>query len=116
MCLDDLALMPGILAKHGWGNFQIDEEGALALRQKTLPPDLSEQVAKAVRDLTSIFMKAFHAYEAMWPLCGVGLHSESHLRHDRILTMSILLYHTGIGRIPSSKYLDNLHVTEYTRM
>ena len=65
MCLEQLAMMTGIVAKHGWGNFQIDQKGAFALQQKTVPPDLSEQIGKAVSDLTKTHLKAAHSYEVM---------------------------------------------------
>ena len=65
MCLELLALMTGIVAKHGWGNFQIDQKGAFALQQKTMPPDLREQIGKAVSDLAKTFSKAGHSYEVM---------------------------------------------------
>ena len=64
-CLDDLALMPGILAKHGWSNFKIDEKGALDLRQKILPTDLSDQIEKAFSDVSKVYVRAGLADQAM---------------------------------------------------
>ena len=71
MCLEQVARMTGIVAKHGWGNFQIDQKGALALEQKIMPPDLSEQIGKAISDLTKIYLEACRTNEAM--AAGWGL-------------------------------------------
>ena len=101
MCLDHLALTPGRLAKHGWGKFQIDQRGDLALEQKKMPPDLRVQIRKVLSDLTKI-----SDLTRRWQLGGVWLHSQRHHRYYRPFTMSILLYRTGIGVIPSSKSLD----------
>ena len=70
MCLEQVARMTGIVAKHGWGNFHIDQTGAFALQQKTVPPDLSEQIGKAVSDLEKTYLKAFHSYEVMVAVWG----------------------------------------------
>ena len=70
MCLEQVALMTGIVAKHGWGNFQIDQKGAISLKQKKMPPDLSEQIGKAVSDLAKTYHKAVHAYEVMAAVWG----------------------------------------------
>ena len=104
-CLDDLALFPGILAKHGWSNFKIDEKGALDLRRKILPTDLSDQVEKAFSDVSMLYVKAVQADQAMAAVrCLVAQPwSPPALR---ILTMSLSLYRKGIGRITSIKSLD----------
>ena len=70
MCLEHLPLTPGKLTKHGWGNFQIDQKGAFALQQKTVPPDLSEQIGKAVSDVAKTYLKAVHSYEVMAAVWG----------------------------------------------
>ena len=105
MCLEHLALMPGILAKHGWSNFKIDEKGALDLRRKILPTDLSDQVEKAFSDVSMLYVKAVQADQAMAAVrCLVAQPwSPPALR---ILTMSLSLYRKGIGRITSIKSLD----------
>ena len=70
MCLEHLDLTPGKLAKHGWDNFQIDQKGAISLEQKKMPPDLSQQIGKAVSDLAKTYHKAVHAYEVMAAVWG----------------------------------------------
>ena len=57
--------MPGIIAKYGWSNYKLDENGAIEFSRKVLPSDLNKLLGKAVADLTKIYLKAVNSEEAL---------------------------------------------------
>ena len=63
--------MPGIVVKHGWSNYKLDENGAIEFSRKVLPSDLNKLLGKAVADLTKIYLEACRTNEAM--AAGWGL-------------------------------------------
>ena len=70
--------MPGILAKSGWSDFKIDENGALDPERKTLSGDLDEMIGKVVKEVTDIYFKAYRTTEALAAVWCLIARPESH--------------------------------------
>ena len=69
MLVEPVDLTQGLLQRHGWNQFQVDEKGAKALEDKQIPKDVDENINKAILGLAKVYKGCQGTLQASAAVC-----------------------------------------------